>query len=128
MKTILDTHAFLWYATGDLKLSQKARKLIDSDAIKYLSIASVWEMAIKANIGKLNFKKPFEEFLNEQIKLNNYIILPLETSHLFKLISLPLHHRDPFDRILICQSLIEKTPILSVDNQFEKYDNLEIIW
>ncbi len=128
MKYILDTHAFIWYAIGDNQLSQKAKDIIDSKQEKYLSIASLWEMSIKVNIGKLTFNEPFKKVIEEQIRINNYIILPISTSHLFHLSNLDLYHRDPFDRLIICQSMIENIPIVTSDDKFNQYPNLQLIW
>lgn len=128
MKYLLDTHAFIWYATGDKKLSEKAKKIIDSSHERYLSIASIWEMAIKINIGKLTFMEPFQKVIENQIEINNYRILPLTSSHLFKLAALDLHHRDPFDRVIICQALIEDMPVLTVDKNFAAYDGVLSVW
>lgn len=128
MKYIIDTHAFIWYATGDPKLSVKARSIIDSDQDRYISVASLWEMAIKVNIGKLTFLEPFETVLAEQLKINDYKTLPISNSHLFKLSTLNLYHRDPFDRLIICQALVENFAVVSVDDQFDKYPSLIRIW
>jgi len=102
--------------------------IVDSEQEKYVSIASLWEMAIKVNIGKLSFKAPFDKVINEQLRVNDYKVLPLKKSHFFKLSRLELHHRDPFDRIIICQSIIEKTPIITVDKRFKEYQDIDIIW
>ena len=128
MKYLIDTHAFIWYSVGDAKLSAKAKEIIDSESEKYISIASLWEMSIKVSIGKLTFVKPFEEIIEEQLRINNYQILPINKSHLFMLSSLELHHRDPFDRIIICQSIAEKIPVVTVDERFKEYKDLSIAW
>jgi len=85
-------------------------------------------MAVKVSIGKLAFKETFEKFVNRQIRVNNYTILQINRPHLFRLSSLGLHHRDPFDRLIICQSLVEKIPIVSKDEIFDLYEGLEVIW
>ncbi|CAA6803584.1 MAG: PIN domain nuclease [uncultured Aureispira sp.] len=131
MEYILDTHAFIWYAAGDKQLSTKARNLIDNlnnENQIFLSIVSIWEISIKLSIGKLEFKKPLKEVLDEQIELNNYQILDIKMEHTEKIIDLPFHHRDPFDRLLIGQSIIEKMPIISIDENFEKYQELSVVW
>jgi len=128
MKYLIDTHTFIWYANGDSKLSTTAKEIIDSNHEKFISLASLWEMAIKVNIGKLTFTAPFEDVINKQIKINNYKILPIRKAHLFKLINLNLQHRDPFDRMMICQALVENIPIITIDKVFHQKNNLTIIW
>lgn len=128
MTYILDTHAFIWYAVGDKRLSDKARSIIDSNSEKYISIASIWEMSIKVGLGKLTFKKPFEEIIEHQITINNYKILSIESSHLYALSQLEMYHRDPFDRIILCQSLVENIPVISVDKSFRLYEEVDVIW
>lgn len=128
MRHIIDTHTFIWYATADKRLSNKAREIIKSKSGIYVSVASIWEMAVKVSIGKLAFKETFEKFVNRQIRVNNYTILQINRPHLFRLSSLELHHRDPFDRLIICQSLVEKIPIVSKDEIFDLYEGLEVIW
>jgi PIN domain nuclease of toxin-antitoxin system len=127
MRYIIDTQAFIWYALGDKQLSKTAIDIIESDALCYISIASVWEMAIKNSIGKLIFHVPFEDLIRKQLELNNYEILPIELTHVFQLSALPLHHKDPFDRILIAQALSENIPIISIDEYFQNYP-IEVIW
>ena len=119
MKYLIDTHAFIWYATGNKKLSKTARSLIDSNEVKFVSIGSIWEMAIKVNIGKLDFKQPFQKIISDQLKINDYILLNLELKHIFIASNLELHHRDPFDRIIISQAMVEKMPIVSIDDKFD---------
>lgn len=127
MRYILDTHAFIWYATGDEKLSSTAKSLIESFNERFVSIASIWEMAIKVNIGKLEFKEPFEKLIFDQLSINEYKLLGVELKHLFKLSRLTLHHRDPFDRLIISQALVENIPVISADEKFNAY-NIERIW
>lgn len=119
MKYLIDTHAFIWYATGNKKISKTARSLIDSNEVKFVSIGSIWEMAIKVNIGKLDFKQPFQKIISDQLKINDYILLNLELKHIFIASNLELHHRDPFDRIIISQAMVEKMPIVSIDDKFD---------
>ncbi|MCH8318414.1 MAG: type II toxin-antitoxin system VapC family toxin [Bacteroidetes bacterium] len=127
MQYLIDTHAFIWYATGNKKLSKTARSIIDSNEVKFISIGSIWEMAIKVNIGKLDFKQPFQKIISDQLKINDYILLNLELKHIFMASNLELHHRDPFDRIIISQAMVEKMPIVSNDDKFDKYE-VERIW
>lgn len=83
MAYIIDTQAFIWHATADPKLSLTAKKLIESDEVCWLSIASIWEMAIKHNLGNLQFAKPFDELILEQLALYDYQIYPIELRHTF---------------------------------------------
>lgn len=122
MNTLLDTHMLLWFAWGDKRLSHSARSIIeDIDHTKYVSMASIWEMAIKLSLGKLKLAKTFEEFLIECIDDNGFEILPIKRAHSLKLVSMEFHHRDPFDRMIAAQSLTEGMPLLSVDAVFDAY-------
>ncbi len=122
MRLLLDTHAFIWYTTDGLGLSTTGRSLIDNgDNDILLSTASVWEMAIKHSIGRLNFSVPFMEFIKQQIAVNRIEILEISFDHIEVVASLPLHHRDPFDRLIIAQSMAEQIPVLSVDGIFDAY-------
>ena len=127
MRYIIDTQAFIWYAIGDNQLSKTALGIIESVAIRYISIASIWEMAIKNNIGKLTFQAPFDDLITNQLTINGYEILPLELAHIFQITNLPLHHKDPFDRILIAQAISENIPIVSIDTHFKNYP-VTVIW
>lgn len=124
---LIDTHTFIWYAIGDKRLSGKAKSHIDSSAAKCISVASLWEMAIKSSLGKLTFNAPFNEVITDQIQINNYQILAAEKAHIFKIHELPFHHRDPFDRLMIAQAQIEDLPIISADKKFDSYD-LKRVW
>jgi PIN domain nuclease of toxin-antitoxin system len=120
MRFLLDTHGFIWYTTDSSRLSTTARSLIDNgDNDILLSTASVWEMAIKHSIGRLNFSMTFMEFIKQQIAVNRIEILEISFDHIEVVASLPLHHRDPFDRMIIAQSIAEQIPILSVDAIFD---------
>ena len=120
MRLFLDTHAFIWYTTDSSRLTATGRSLIDNGENDILlSTASVWEMAIKHSIGRLNFSMPFMEFIKQQIAVNRIEILEITFDHIEVVASLPLHHRDPFDRLIIAQSMAEQIPILSVDAIFD---------
>jgi len=122
MKYLLDTHTLLWFLAGDRQLSGRARQLIeDPNNEIFLSIASLWEIAIKVNLEKLTLGKPFEELFPEQLHFNSIEILPITVDSLIKLIVLPLHHRDPFDRLIIAQALVEGLPIIGRDTAFDAY-------
>ena len=128
MHFLLDTHTFLWWITDDPHLSERARQVIsDPENDIFLSAASGWEMAIKTQLGKLQLPDHFEQFIAEQLFRNNITSLPVMMSHALHVQSLPLHHRDPFDRLLIAQSQLEKMSIITTDSAFADYD-VEIVW
>jgi PIN domain nuclease of toxin-antitoxin system len=127
MKYLFDTHVFIWYAVGDERLSPRAKDLIESRHERFISMASIWEMAIKVNIGHLEFREPFDKIIANQFRINSYKLLNLKLQHLFKFSGLPLHHRDPFDRLIISQALVEDIPIVSVDEKFNDY-GVDTIW
>jgi len=128
MNLLLDTHTFIWAATLDEQLSSKAKALIlDSENELYFSTASIWEMSIKASIGKLILNQPIEQIINEQIQMNGLKILNIEPAHALAVAALPWHHRDPFDRLLICQSKLEKLTVLGRDSMMDAYD-VERVW
>ncbi|MEO5332915.1 MAG: type II toxin-antitoxin system VapC family toxin [Magnetococcus sp. YQC-5] len=122
MKVVMDTHAFLWWIDQSSRLSDKAHAVLaDQDNDVLLSMASVWELAIKMSIGKIDFNCPFDIFITHELKSNNFNLLNLSIYHLKNLIFLPFHHRDPFDRLLISQALVENIPILTADRVFDSY-------
>lgn len=122
MDVILDTHVFLWFIAGEERLTPLARATIEEpDNEMFLSVASIWEMAIKYSLGKLVLTRPFGELIPAQLELNGISVLPLAVSHAAAVASLPFHHRDPFDRILVAQALTEQLPILSNDAVFDAY-------
>lgn len=128
MRVLLDTHAFLWWITDDPRLSERARKIIgDGKNRLYLSAASGWEVAIKAALGRLKLPDAPERFIPEQLALNAIETLPVRMSHALHIYSLPRHHRDPFDRLLVAQAQLEKLPILTADTQIARYP-VEVIW
>jgi len=125
---LLDTHAFIWSVTEDQQLSSKATELLlDSDNELYLSMASIWEMSIKASIGQLILGEPIEQIINTQIQVNGLKLLNIAASHALGVASLLWHHRDPFDRLLICQSKLEHMPILGCDKVMDAYQ-IERLW
>ena len=122
MKYLLDTHTLIWFLTGDKKLSDKARGLIDNPGNrKFLSIASLWEIAIKVSLGKLTLNKPFKKLFPEQLHFNRIEILDITVDNLIKLTTLPFHHRDPFDRLIIAQALVEELSVIGADTIFDTY-------
>ena len=128
MRALLDTQAFLWFILDDTRLSQAALAIIRDPANEILiSPASYWEIAIKVGIGKLSLAQPFDPFIEQQIGRNHITILPIEPRHAAAVISLPPHHRDPFDRILVAQSLVEVIPLVSSDTRLDHY-GIQRIW
>jgi PIN domain nuclease of toxin-antitoxin system len=128
MKILLDTHAFLWAITEDAQLSLRAREIFTARTSElFLSVASIWEILIKVRLKKLPLTKPVVPFLREQLANNNIHVLPIVLDHVARLEDLPVHHRDPFDRILVAQSLEEGWPLLSADPLLARYPT-ELIW
>ena len=122
MKLLLDTHTFLWYVLNDAKLSATARGLIaDPNNQKFLSPAGYWEIAIKISTGKYALPGPFDAFLTRQIQVNNFDVLHITVAHAARVATMLFHHRDPFDRLMIAQSLAEGYPLVSADPAFDAY-------
>lgn len=120
MKFLLDTHAFLWYLLGNPNLGSKAKEAIDTKTDLYFSIASLWEMSIKINVGKLQLNRSFED-LPKELQYLNVQILPITFEDTAFYAGLPLHHRDPFDRILVAQALNHSLVLISRDPAFDGY-------
>lgn len=122
MKFLLDTQAFLWFVLKDRALSQVACDLIvDPLNDILLSPASYWEIAIKVSIGKYQIPGNFETWIEHQIQVNELEILPIKVAHVAAIVTLPFHHKDPFDRLLVAQALTEKILIISVDAALDNY-------
>jgi PIN domain nuclease of toxin-antitoxin system len=122
MNILVDTHSFLWFIAGSSQLSSRARSLIEDPANQpFLSVASLWEMAIKVSLGRLSIGPPFEAFITQQLELNGVELLPIQARHVAVVATLPFHHRDPFDRLLIAQAQVEQMPLLGVDSAFDAY-------
>jgi PIN domain nuclease of toxin-antitoxin system len=122
MNYLLDTHTFIWFVQDEPELSPRAKELIESpDTECFLSLASIWEISIKVSTGKLNLQEPLGEFLREQLVLNVIDVLPITFEHVTKVRELPFHHRDPFDRLIIAQSLLENLPVIGKDEWFDRY-------
>lgn len=127
-RALLDTHAFIWFISGSDRLSRTARDLIGArDSQLFISAARLWEIAIKHGLGKLTLDRPFDELIPEQLNRQGIETLQIELSHLSALIPLPLHHRDPFDRLLVAQARAERLPIVSVDEALDPY-GIQRIW
>jgi len=119
---LLDTHTFLWAACDDPALSPAARAVFaDQDAVLLLSVASIWEMAIKAGIGKLTLGAPLQEIIAAEVPRLRLLVQRIEPSHAMAVQDLPPHHRDPFDRLLIAQCLDADLQILSRDAAMDAY-------
>ena len=120
--SLLDTHAILWFFQDDPRLSAAARAWIeDPGNRKRVSIASCWEIAIKVGTGKLNLGEPTRPYLDRAIAGSNFELLPISLDHATMVERLPLHHKDPFDRLLIAQAIVEGVPIVGADAAFDAY-------
>ncbi len=120
-KFLLDTHTFLWFVSGASELSNTARNLIENDHHEiYLSTASLWKISIKVAIGKLQIRGPYETVIDD-LTDNEISLLPLNFSHTVCQTKLPFHHRDPFDRILVSQAIVETLDFISGDQIFDLY-------
>jgi PIN domain nuclease of toxin-antitoxin system len=125
---LLDAHAFLWFVNADAQLSARAKQLIEDPANhKFVSIVTCWEIAIKAGLGKLKLGEAAATFLPRELAANLFDILPIALAHATFVETLPLHHRDPFDRMLAAQALIEKMALVSVDAAFDVY-GVQRLW
>ncbi len=123
MKFLLDTQAFLWFVLNSSAISQVARDLI-IDLLNdiLISPASCWEIAIKVSIGKYQIPENFETWMEHQIQVNELEILPIKIAHVAATVTLPFHHKDPFDRLLVAQALTENIAIISVDAVLDNYE------
>ena len=127
MDILLDTHALIWFINGDTFLPEKAIVLIkDIKTNCYVSIASIWEIAIKLSLGKLELNGDLKD-ISRIMEQHQIELLPIAFDHIQKLMSLEYHHRDPFDRIIISQGLVENLIIITKDENFPKY-NIGVIW
>ncbi|RJQ47492.1 MAG: type II toxin-antitoxin system VapC family toxin [Gammaproteobacteria bacterium] len=128
MRLLLDTHAFLWWVEDAPELSRKARQAVANPGNEcFLSLVSCWEMAIKLSLGKLKLSGVIERFIPEQLSINGFHRLEIGFRHVTQVASLPFHHRDPFDRLLVAQAREEKLAIVSADAVFQKY-GVKRIW
>jgi PIN domain nuclease of toxin-antitoxin system len=128
MNILLDTHALIWLAEGSPKLSPKARRAVESRRNQtFYSLASIWELAIKLQLGKLRMRRPLAPDFRDQLERTALEPLAIEYEHVAALGGLPLHHRDPFDRLLIAQAWCEDMAVASHDAAFDAYD-VERLW
>jgi PIN domain nuclease of toxin-antitoxin system len=121
MQILIDTHILIWFLEGNNLLSSKHQKLLaNSQNEVFVSIASIWEMAIKISLGKLTMSNSLADIV-KQLSVENIQILPILPKHTLEVLTLPFHHRDPFDRIILAQTKIENLNLISVDTEFIKY-------
>jgi len=123
VRIILDTQCWLWMQADPARLSARSRKLIVEPANELLlSVASIWEIAIKTGLGKLELPAPVDEYVTSRMAEHGVRSLSIEQAHALRVASLPPHHRDPFDRILIAQAQVENLPLLTSDRTLRAYD------
>lgn len=128
MRYLLDTHTFLWWNMDDAQLSQLAKEIItDGDNEIFLSAATAWEIAIKTARGRLALPEDPTRYVSNRMNLHGFQALPVQIHHAVQVYKLPMHHADPFDRLLIAQSQIESMPLISVDGDIRKYE-VEVVW
>jgi len=128
VKYLLDTHTFIWFNGESSRLSERVATICsDPSNVLLLSLVSVWEMQIKLGLGKLMLPASLIEIITTQQSKNGLQLLPIELSHILELASLPIYHKDPFDRLLIAQAKLEAVPFLSDDLQIAKYP-ISVIW
>ncbi|BAC89965.1 type II toxin-antitoxin system VapC family toxin [Gloeobacter violaceus] len=128
MKHLLDSHTLLWYTLGEVQLSSTASRLIlDLDNEAFISPASFWEIAIKISINKLTLHQPYKDFMDGCLNQYGFTILPITPRHTGALTTMPFHHKDPFDRLLVAQALVEDIPLVSADVVFDQY-GIKRIW
>jgi len=122
MRVLLDTHPLLWFALDDPQLSAAAKAVIvDPANEKYVSPASWWEIAIKMSVKKYSLTVPHDVFFEAAITANGFLVLNIEPRHTAAIVGLPHHHKDPFDRLLIAQAIVEDIPLVSADTAFDLY-------
>lgn len=127
MQNLVDTHTLIWFLNGDDSLSLKARKSIEKEGvINFVSIASIWEIAIKISLKKLELKTTLQQF-EELLYKNDFNILPISIADTILISELPFYHRDPFDRIIIAQGISNKLRVITKDVVFSNY-NVKTLW
>lgn len=128
MRILLDTHAFLWLVTDHPNLSHTAKELfLNPDNDLYVSAVSGFEIAVKFSLGKLRLTESPRDFMENRIRNNALSRLPVSLQHTYRLSHLPIHHKDPFDRLLVAQAQEEDLPILTADPAISAYD-VEVFW
>ncbi len=126
MKVLIDAHVLLWGIQDAAKVSTRVRSLLPVADV-WISVVSLWEIIAKVQIGKLILPTPVGDYLAQKLKMNGVSVLPLTFAHVRRLEGIPLHHRDPFDRILIAQSLEENLPLVTSDTAFNNC-SIRVIW
>ncbi len=122
MKLLLDTHTLVWFFTNDAKLSAIGRSaILDPANQSYISPVAYWELAIKLSLGKLKLAVPFQTFIDQVDRHGGVYLTPIEARHAAMIVSLPHHHRDPFDRMLVAQAIVERMAVVSSDNALDAY-------
>ena len=128
MKLLLDTHTFIWWDCDPLRLSPQVLNMCqDQENVLLISVASLWEMQIKLQLGRLKLNTPLAELVSGQQKINKIEVLVIKLEHILALGKLPSHHKDPFDRLLIAQADIEEAVLVSKDPIFREYD-VRVLW
>lgn len=128
MNLLLDTHTLLWWASGDGRLSKRAREAIENPgADLFLSVASLWEAAIKWQLGKLPLPEHPSQYLPEQLRRGDVLPLDLRMIHVLHVATLPGHHNDPFDRAIVAQAQIEQMAIVTADENIKRYE-VKTVW
>jgi len=128
VRLLLDTHTFLWLLNAPERLSEPARVACDKESnTLLLSTATVWELQIKHQRGRLTLEVPLEQILREQASL--YTLVPIDAPHILQLYALALHHNDPFDRILVAQAIVEQATLVTADSDIQRYGELvNLLW
>ncbi len=128
MQILADTHAFLWFVFADSRLSKRAERAFDhATNTVVLGYVNLWEIAVKASIGKLRLGRDYDDFLDQVVLNRSLLLLPIDIPHLRQYARLPFHHRDPFDRLLIAQAKAENISVLTDDPRFREYQ-VKTIW
>lgn len=128
MKVLLDTHSLFWFIEGSSQLSEAAREIISKPGHAiFVSPASYWEMAIKISLGKWKLNRPYDDFLDVAFSGYGFQTIPVLPRHTSRLLALPFHHKDPFDRLIVAQALVDQLPIVSADQSLDTY-GVQRIW
>jgi PIN domain nuclease of toxin-antitoxin system len=128
MRVLIDTHVFIWWTGDASQLSLLTHDILtDPETEPILSIASIWEMQIKVSLGKLSLRTALPDLVNDEVSRNRIKLLPIALTHIYAVGELPLHHKDPFDRLLIAQSMMEEIAIVSIDEKFDAY-GVDRLW
>ncbi|WP_353930897.1 type II toxin-antitoxin system VapC family toxin [Okeanomitos corallinicola TIOX110] len=129
MKLLLDTQCFLWWFAEPERLNEEViSHIADESNELWFSVASVWEMGIKVAIGKLPLPEPLDSYVSSRMTKLGVKSLEITTSHALRTVVLPLHHRDPFDRMIIAQAQMESMMVVTADSMFKDYQDTTILW